>query len=115
MADLDARCRAALRRLYRSIDRRFDAISQRCPVNELTPQQHAVLALVAKGYSNKLIAKELDIQPTSVKTHLTSIFRRLDVHNRTAAALRYLQGVDVKPHRVMNPAQRAIAERQVPA
>ena len=46
-----------------------------------------VLALVAEGLSNKLIARRLDIAERTVKAHLTRVFAVLGVPDRTSAAL----------------------------
>jgi DNA-binding NarL/FixJ family response regulator len=46
-----------------------------------------VLRLVARGLPNKRIARELAISEKTVKGHLTNIFQRLGVDDRTQAAL----------------------------
>jgi DNA-binding NarL/FixJ family response regulator len=51
----------------------------------LSPRELEVLALVARGTSNKLIARDLRISETTVKTHLLHIFTKLGVDDRTAA------------------------------
>ena len=53
----------------------------------LSEREREVLAMVAEGLPNKLIARELSISEKTVKAHLTSIFRRIDVTDRTQAAL----------------------------
>lgn len=53
----------------------------------LSPQQFRVLTLVASGLLNKQIADRLDIQERTVKAHLTAIFERLGVRNRTQASV----------------------------
>lgn len=53
----------------------------------LSPQQFRVLTLVAEGLLNKQIADRLDIQERTVKAHLSAIFERLDVRNRTQAGV----------------------------
>lgn len=53
----------------------------------LSPQQMRVLALVADGLLNKQIADRLDVQERTVKAHLTAIFERLGVRNRTQAGV----------------------------
>jgi DNA-binding NarL/FixJ family response regulator len=50
-------------------------------------RQRAVLALVARGLPNKLIARELEISEKTVKAHLTAIFHALGVSDRTQPAL----------------------------
>ncbi len=52
----------------------------------LSPREREVLRLVADGLSNKAIASELGISEKTVKTHLTSVFHRIGVRDRTAAA-----------------------------
>lgn len=56
-------------------------------LRELTPQQYKVLTLICEGKLNKQIAYELDIVETTVKAHITSIFKKLSIHNRTQAVL----------------------------
>jgi DNA-binding NarL/FixJ family response regulator len=56
------------------------------PEIELSPRELETLALVAKGMPNKQIGRKLDITEATVKAHLTSIFRRIGVENRTQAA-----------------------------
>ena len=62
----------------------------------LTPQQFRVLAMVANGRLNKQIADELNIQERTVKAHMSEIFQKLEVRNRTQAgvAFRRLELVD---------------------
>ena len=56
-------------------------------VATLTPQQYKVLCLVAEGWLNKQIAYDLGITEATVKAHMTNIFRRLNVTNRTQAVI----------------------------
>ena len=53
----------------------------------LTPREREVAALVAKGVSNKIIARELDISDSTVKTHLSVIFQKLKVNDRLQLAI----------------------------
>ncbi|MEO8804362.1 MAG: response regulator transcription factor [Rudaea sp.] len=53
----------------------------------LSPQQFRVLGLIADGLLNKQIADVLDIQERTVKAHVTAIFERLGVRNRTQAGV----------------------------
>lgn len=52
----------------------------------LTAREREVVALLAQGMTNKEIAAELFITTNTVKRHLKSIFEKLDVHTRSAAA-----------------------------
>jgi DNA-binding NarL/FixJ family response regulator len=53
----------------------------------LTQRQREVLALLARGLPNKRIARELGLSEGTVKVHLLSIFRALEVSNRTEAVV----------------------------
>ena len=57
------------------------------PISGLTPREHEILCLIAEGLSNKAIARELDISDGTVKLHVKSILRKLDVHSRVEAAV----------------------------
>jgi DNA-binding NarL/FixJ family response regulator len=53
----------------------------------LTGREQEVLQMVGDGLPNKAIARRLGITERTVKAHLTSIFQRLGVNDRTQAAL----------------------------
>lgn len=53
----------------------------------LTPKQFRVLQLIAQGALNKQIGYMLDIKETTVKSHISDIFKKLGINNRTQAAL----------------------------
>lgn len=57
------------------------------PLGGLSERERDVLALLVEGLPNKLIARRLEISEKTVKSHLTRIFRELDVTDRTQAAL----------------------------
>jgi DNA-binding NarL/FixJ family response regulator len=57
------------------------------PPAELTDRENEVLALVGRGMANKQIARALGIREATVKAHLTSVFQRIGVRDRTSAAL----------------------------
>ena len=54
---------------------------------ELTPREKEVLRLIAMGDSNKEIAQKLYISEGTVKNHVTNILHRLDLRDRTQAAI----------------------------
>ncbi|MFL5860315.1 MAG: response regulator [Solirubrobacteraceae bacterium] len=66
------------------------------PLDELTPREHEVLALMAEGRSNQAIAGLLVISERAVEKHVTSIFTKLDLrpapedHRRVLAVLAFI-------------------------
>jgi DNA-binding NarL/FixJ family response regulator len=58
---------------------------ERMPAEELTPREHEVLQLLAEGKPNKLIGSALFITEVTVKSHVQSLFRKLNVLSRTEA------------------------------
>jgi DNA-binding NarL/FixJ family response regulator len=67
------------------------------PVDDLTPREREVLALIAEGRSNAGTARELVVTVAAVERHVTSIFDKLglnqspDLHRRVLAVLTYLK------------------------
>ena len=54
-------------------------------VSGLTNRELEVLTLAAEGLANKQIAQRLWVTPKTIKFHLSNVFRKLDVSNRTEA------------------------------
>jgi DNA-binding NarL/FixJ family response regulator len=57
----------------------------------LTPREQEILEHLSRGYVDKEIAQRLGISAWTVHGHLRSLFRKLQVHTRTEAVVRYLQ------------------------
>ena len=57
------------------------------PPTLLTPREEVVLDLLQRGMPNKIIAHNLRISQSTVKAHVHNIIAKLDVHNRTQAAV----------------------------
>ena len=55
--------------------------------SELTPRETEILCHLAEGQSNKMIARQLGISDGTVKLHVKSILRKLQVHSRVEAAV----------------------------
>ncbi|EDD4548614.1 TPA: response regulator transcription factor [Salmonella enterica] len=56
-------------------------------IKALSARQREILQMLAAGESNKQIGRALNISTGTVKAHLESLYRRLDVKNRTQAAM----------------------------
>ncbi len=65
---------------------------------KLTPRERDVLGWLTEGCSNKEIAQELAIGEGTVKVHLKAVMRKLDVANRTQAALLAVRQGWLAPH-----------------
>lgn len=71
---------------------RGEASGERSSQEDLTRREREILALMAKGFRNKEIASQLFVSENTIKTHLLTIYRKLGVSGRMAAALHYFQG-----------------------
>jgi DNA-binding NarL/FixJ family response regulator len=65
----------------------LSARSEPDPLAGLSQREREVLDALVEGLPNKLIARRLEISEKTVKSHLTRVFRELDVTDRTQAAL----------------------------
>jgi DNA-binding NarL/FixJ family response regulator len=67
------------------VDEEFSKLAD--SVASLTPSQYKVLCYMRDGLLNKQIGYNLDIAEATVKAHVTAIFRKLGINNRTQAVL----------------------------
>lgn len=58
-------------------------------LEKLTPREHEVLALLAKGFLYKEISDQLGISQHTFRTHQRAIYEKLHVHSRTEATVKY--------------------------
>lgn len=58
------------------------------PPEPLTPKETQTLHLIAEGYSNTAIAEKLGVSENTVRTHVRSLYAKLNVHSRTQAVAR---------------------------
>ena len=67
------------------------AAAEVTPVNplatKLTPREIDMLRKLCEGKANKEIARDLGIQEPTVKLHMKTLYRKIDAHNRTQAAM----------------------------
>ena len=67
------------------------------PFPKLSPREHEIARMVAKGYTNKTIAAVLDISTWTVGTHVRRMFTKLDVHSRSALVARLAAVGEIGP------------------
>jgi two-component system, NarL family, nitrate/nitrite response regulator NarL len=63
------------------------AVAPASPLAQLSPREQEILRGIARGASNKTIARELGIAETTVKIHVQHVLRKLDVASRVQAAV----------------------------
>jgi len=73
--------------LVRKVISKEQPVAEDRTANELTAREQDVLRCVAQGSSNKQIASELSVSPTTVRTHVSNLLRKLNLENRTQLAL----------------------------
>ena len=97
--DLPSAIRQAIEEtVYTAIGLPDDPTSSVAKAAGLTERELAILRSLARGMSNAAIAKQLWVAPQTVKFHLTNIYRKLGVANRTEAArYAYQQGLVESP------------------
>jgi DNA-binding NarL/FixJ family response regulator len=82
------------RRLIEDYARRPPARERPAALGELTPRELEVLRLIARGIPNSEIAQTLFVGDATVKTHISRIFAKLDLHDRAqAVVLAYESGL----------------------
>jgi two-component system response regulator DegU len=78
---------AAERVLEQALMRRKDPNDDELRIASLTPREHEVIGLICEGLRNKEITDRLHISQATVSHHLTSIYRKLEVSDRTSLVI----------------------------
>jgi DNA-binding NarL/FixJ family response regulator len=78
---------AAERVLEQALARRKDPDADELRIASLTPREHEVIGLICEGLRNKEITDRLHISQATVSHHLTSIYRKLEVSDRTSLVI----------------------------
>jgi two-component system, NarL family, nitrate/nitrite response regulator NarL len=60
----------------------------KCSIGELSPRERQITLLVSDGLTDKLVAEQLNLAESTVKSHLHNIYKKLDIPNRTALSAR---------------------------
>jgi DNA-binding NarL/FixJ family response regulator len=85
MLDGDVWVPESVRQQIEQVDENFSELAEN--VASLTPAQYKVLCYMRDGLLNKQIGYNLEIAEATVKAHVTAIFRKLGINNRTQAVL----------------------------
>lgn len=80
----------------------------------LTRRQWEVMKLVAEGRSDKDIARHLGVAPSTIKTHVSAVFRLLRVHNRVRAAQAFLRAAPIGDPPGREPVRALLREVAAP-
>ena len=75
-----------------------DKRRERSPLGQLTPRELDVLRLLARGKTNREITQDLHLSLSTVKTHLEHLMVKLEVSDRTQAALKAIE-LGLRPER----------------
>jgi DNA-binding NarL/FixJ family response regulator len=76
--------------IARKVVEHFNRIkSPKADLEKLTPREHEILALLAKGYLYKEISSQLGISLHTFRTHQRAIYEKLHVHSRTEATVKF--------------------------
>lgn len=76
----------------------------------LTRREIEILDYIARGYMNKQIARQLGLSEQTIKNHLSSILRKLDVNDRTRAVVLAIQNGWISSQHV-EPSESATSDR----
>ena len=72
------------------------AQNDNCKKTTLTKRENEILKMIAAGYLNKEIGSELNISERTVKNHVSSLFKKIGVSDRTQAAVYAIKNNMVK-------------------
>ncbi|MEY8838191.1 LuxR C-terminal-related transcriptional regulator [Cribrihabitans sp. XS_ASV171] len=70
---------------------------------QCTPRQREIVSLLIKGYSNKAMARELDLSEGTIKFHMSAVLRLLGASSRVAAATRAMALLQPEDNVATNP------------
>ncbi len=82
----------------------MERLQAQVPGNGLTEREREALAWLARGYTNKQIAKEMDIEEKTARNHVSHILEKLGLSRRSEAAVYAVE------HRLVPPRERAFGD-----
>ena len=65
-------------------------------ISLLTPREHQLFLLLLEGYTLKESAKQLSVKYSTANTHMTGVYKKLDVNSRAELIIRYRDTVNGK-------------------
>ena len=71
-------------------DRRWEYLKKKYG---MTPRELQIAKLICSGFSNEVIAKELNIKHATVKTHIRNLYRKLWVHSKISMLLKFIEDI----------------------
>ncbi|MEL7648280.1 MAG: response regulator transcription factor [Sedimentibacter sp.] len=74
----------------------FNIVKKNQQLEELTPQEKNILQMISLGKTNKEISKELFLAEKTVRNNVSRILKKINVTNRTEAALYYMKQMSLK-------------------
>jgi DNA-binding NarL/FixJ family response regulator len=80
-------CKAIAGKVLSGFLLRDNTPPSRTPSRSITTREQEVLARVAQGHSNKMIARELGVSPKTVEKHRSNLMRKLQLHNTAAVTM----------------------------
>jgi DNA-binding NarL/FixJ family response regulator len=81
-------------------------LADKAKLHELTPREREVLELVARGLSNREIARELVVEESTIRTHIKRILMKLELRDRVQIVIfAYETGVNRRPPAAADPAR----------
>jgi len=86
---------ASTRRL---VEQFTEPAAETAQVESLTPREHDVLRLLARGLTNAEIAADLVVEPSTVKSHVAAILTKLNLRDRVQAVVFAYENGLVRPH-----------------
>ena len=77
-----------------TVQKQDDALPVKVRDERISRREQEIVQLLCKGYTNKQIARQLFISETTVKTHISNILAKLNLHDRMQIVVYYYNKID---------------------